>query len=245
MAGITFMALCSMMTFLVPDTVCAKPIVNGAGATLPSPLYFRWIEDYQKLNPVRITYRETGSSEGIRLLLARQIDMGGSDIFLSDTQMRRSPRLRFCNIPMCIGAVAIIYSLPGNPEIRLTPDILADIFWGRITSWRDPRIMVINRNAHLPMLAITVVHRSEGSGTTHLLTDFLSKVNPAWRQSIGTGPMIHWPVGLGVAENSGVAGPGSEDSRKHRLYLPRLCHPEPLAFRASGKRAGPIHQTQR
>ncbi|MDD5169704.1 MAG: phosphate ABC transporter substrate-binding protein PstS [Syntrophales bacterium] len=196
--------LCAMMVLLPLESLYAQPIISGAGATFPSPLYFKWIEVYKKQSPLRITYRETGSSEGIRLLLAREVDLGGSDIFLSDSEIKKSPA-PVLHIPTCVGAVAIIYHLSGNHEIRLTTDVLTDIFLGRITSWRDRRVLKINNQANLPMLKITVVHRSEGSGTTHLLTDYFSKVNPTWRKSVGAGQSIRWPTGVGVGENSGVA----------------------------------------
>jgi len=199
--------ICLVIAFLLlstPGGLYAQPVVNGAGATFPSPLYFKWIEAYGKEDPVRIIYKEVGSGEGIRLLLAREVDFGGTDAFLSEAEMDKS-RDVLLHIPTCIGAVAIIYNLPGNPDIRLTPDLLADIFLGRITSWADRRISRINRNASSTNLKISVVHRSEGSGTTFLLSDYLAKINPAWKQTVGAGKQIRWQTGIGVEENSGVA----------------------------------------
>jgi phosphate transport system substrate-binding protein len=187
-----------------PAGLYSQPVVNGAGATFPSPLYFKWIEAYGKEDPVRIVYKETGSGEGIRLLLSREVDFGGTDALLSEGEMGKTTDT-ILHVPTCIGAVAIIYNLPGNPGLRLSPDILADIFQGRISSWTDQRISQINRGAPLAKLKISVVHRSEGSGTTFLLSNYLTKVSPFWRKSIGAGKQIRWPTGIGVEENSGVA----------------------------------------
>jgi phosphate transport system substrate-binding protein len=199
--------ICLAIMFLLlssPAGLYAQPIVNGAGATFPSPLYFKWIEMYGKEDPVRIVYKETGSGEGIRLLLSREVDFGGTDAFLSEGDLRKTADT-ILHIPTCIGAVAIIYNLPGNPGLKLSPDILADIFLGRITSWEDHRISQINRGTQATKLKISVVHRSEGSGTTFLLSDYLTKVSPAWKKSAGAGKQIRWLTGIGVEENSGVA----------------------------------------
>ncbi len=182
----------------------AQPILKGAGATFPSPLYYKWIDTSKKQHSARISYKEAGSSEGIRLLLARKVDFGATDIFLSESEMKRSPA-PLVHIPTCIGAVAVIYNLSGYPDIRMTPDVLAEIFLGRITSWADPRISGMNRHLKLPAVPIAVVHRSEGSGTTYLLTDYLSKVSALWKKAVGAGKAVRWPVGFGVEENSGVA----------------------------------------
>ena len=191
--------------FLLPCAcLYAQPIISGAGATLPSPLYFKWIEEYRKSVPSRITYRETGSSEGIRLLLSKKVDFGATDAFLSDDQMRDAQGA-LVHVPTCVGAVAIIYNLEGNPAMRLTPSLLTDIFMGRIVSWSDRRVKKINPDVKIDPLRITVIHRSEGSGTTFLLTDYFSQVSPVWKREIGRGQMIPWPAGLGIQENSGVA----------------------------------------
>ena len=197
--------LCLLIILSPANILCAQPIINGAGATFPSPLYYKWIEASRQDIPARILYRETGSSEGLRLLLARKVDFGASDVFLSDHEMRKAPA-PLLHIPTCIGAVAIIYHLADNPEIRLTPDILADIFLGKIKSWTDSRIRAVNPGLTLSPLRITVIHRSEGSGTTFMLTDYLFKVSPSWRKSVGTGKTVRWPAGLGVEGNAGAAG---------------------------------------
>lgn len=197
--------LCLLIVMSPYADLNAQPIINGAGATFPSPLYYKWIAASRQEIPARILYRERGSSEGIRLLLARKVDFGASDAFLSDQEMRKAPA-SLLHIPTCIGAVAIIYHLAGTPEIRLTPDVLVDIFLGRITSWADPRVAKINPHLNLPSLKITVIHRSEGSGTTFLLADYFQKVSQAWKESVGTGKNLRWPAGIGVEGNAGVAG---------------------------------------
>lgn len=192
--------------FLYPllSFAAADVILSGAGATFPSPLYDRWIEAYRSQGGSRIVYEGCGSGRGINLLLKQKTDFGATDIFLSDEEMRRSAA-DILHIPTCVGAVAIIYNLPGAPRLRFTPDLLVDIFLGRITRWSDRRIAWFNPDIALPELEIAVVHRSEKSGTTFLLTDYLSKVSPGWKKSIGSGLVVRWPAGLGVEENSGVA----------------------------------------
>jgi len=199
--------ICLFIAFLLlstPAGLYSQPVLNGAGATFPSPFYFRWIEAYGKDDPVRIIYKEAGSGEGIRLLLSREVDFGGTDAFLSAGDMRKTSDT-ILHVPTCIGAVAIIYNLPGNPGLRLSPDILSDIFMGRIASWADQRISRINRGSPLANLKISVIHRSEGSGTTFLLSDYLTKVSPVWKKTVGAGKQIRWLTGIGVEENSGVA----------------------------------------
>lgn len=193
-----------ILVILHPGLIYAQPIINGAGATFPSPLYFKWIDEYTKHVPSRITYRETGSSEGIRLLLARDVDFGATDVPLTDKDTNKTPEA-LLHIPTCIGAVAIIYNLEGNPILRLTPAVLTDIFLGKITMWSDPKIKEINPDINIRQIKINVVHRSEGSGTTFLLTDYLSQASIDWKKSIGCGQVVRWPVGIGVKENSGVA----------------------------------------
>ena len=189
---------------MVASATNGNVILSGAGATFPSPLYQKWIETYQKESKIRISYQGVGSGEGIKLLYNREVDFGATDVFLSEQEMRRSPA-EIIHIPTCIGAVAIIYNLPGNPELRFTPDIIVDILLGRITKWDDDRIARVNPNVVLSKLDITVVHRSEKSGTTFLLTDYLSNVSRSWKNNVGAGMLVRWPKGLGVEGNSGMA----------------------------------------
>jgi len=179
-------------------------ILNGAGATFPAPLYTKWFEVYQQKTDVRIAYQKVGSGEGLRQILARRVDFGASDAFLTDEELERHGKA-LIHIPTCLGAVAVIYNLPGDPGLKLTPEALADIYLGRITSWADRRIGADNTKSRLPDQKIAVVSRLDGSGTTFIFTDYLSKVSPSWRASVGRGKKVIWPVGMRVAKNEGVA----------------------------------------
>lgn len=185
-------------------SIYADAIINGAGATFPSLLYRKWIETYQKDHDIRIVYEPVGSSKGRNLFLDRKIDFGGTDFFLSDTELA-DVNNDIIHIPTCVGAVAIIYNLPNQPMVRFTPDVLADVFMGKINNWSDKRIQKINSGLRLPDLDITVIHRSEGSGTTFIFSDYLSKVSNNWKNKIGRGKTLRWPVGLGLEGNSEIA----------------------------------------
>ncbi|WP_459903815.1 phosphate ABC transporter substrate-binding protein PstS [Desulfosarcina cetonica] len=182
----------------------AQEILSGAGATFPRPFYQRLIEVYKKRTGVRIDYRGVGSGAGIRLLLEKKVDFGASDIYLSDGELAKLPS-PLLHIPTCIGAVAIITHLPGNPTLNLDPALLADIFMGRITRWSAKPIRAINSGVIPAKLTIRVVHRADSSGTNYILTDYLSKTSPVWRTSVGRGKRVNWPVGMGTSGNAGVA----------------------------------------
>ena len=180
--------------------------LNGAGATFPYPVYSKWFSDYARATGVRINYQSIGSGGGIRQLTERTVDFGASDAPMSDAEMAklRAPVLHF---PTVMGAVVITYNLPGiAPALKLTGPVLADIFLGKITKWSDSRIASLNRGVKLPNSDILVVHRSDGSGTTYIFSDYLSTVSPAWRSRPGKGKELRWPTGLGAKGNEGVAG---------------------------------------
>ncbi len=177
----------------------------GAGATFPYPLYSKWFYIYHQITGVKVNYQAIGSGGGIRQLLNRAVDFGGTDAFMSDEELAQAPA-RILHIPTALGAVVITYNLPGNPHLRFTPQVLADIFLGRITRWNDPRLVKINPEVKLPNMKIIVVHRSDGSGTTNIFTDYLSKVSKEWSKRVGQGKSVKWPVGLGGKGNAGVAG---------------------------------------
>jgi len=177
----------------------------GAGATFPYPLYSKMFYVYWKTTGIKINYQAIGSGGGQRQLLQMTVDFGGSDAFMSDKALQKAPG-KILHIPTCLGAVAISYNLPGSPELKFTPDVVADIFLGKITQWDDKRILEINPDKELPGMSIVVVHRSEGSGTTFVFTDYLSKVSKQWSQRVGKGKAVNWPVGLGSKGNPGVAG---------------------------------------
>ncbi|MFN3135593.1 MAG: phosphate ABC transporter substrate-binding protein PstS [Candidatus Kryptonium sp.] len=177
----------------------------GAGATFPYVLYSKMFDAYYKETGIKVNYQSIGSGGGIRQLKEKTVDFGASDAFLSDEQLKEydSPVL---HIPICLGAVVLTYNLPGNPELKLTPDVIADIFLGKIKKWNDPRIVDLNPEVNLPNMNITVVHRSDGSGTTFVFVDYLSKVSQEWATKVGRGTSVAWPVGLGGKGNEGVTG---------------------------------------
>ncbi len=177
----------------------------GAGATFPYPLYDKWFSIYHHQTGIKVNYQAIGSGGGIRQLLNQIVDFGGTDAYMSDAEMAKAPG-EILHIPTCIGAIVVTYNLPSNPVLRFSPDVLADIFMGKIKRWNNPRIVKLNPKVSLPNLPIVVVHRSEGSGTNFNFTNYLSKVSPEWRKQIGYGKVVNWPTGLGAKGNPGVAG---------------------------------------
>jgi phosphate transport system substrate-binding protein len=180
--------------------------LQGAGASFPNPLYQRWLSEYGRINPnVQIDYQSQGSAAGIRLIQQRTIDFGGTDAPMTTEALRETPGI--LHIPTVLGAVVITYNLQGASQpLRFSPDVLADIFLGRITRWDDARVRADNPGVNLPAENITVVRRSDGSGTTAVFTDYLSKVSGEWRDRVGTGTSPQWPTGLGGRGNEGVTG---------------------------------------
>jgi phosphate ABC transporter phosphate-binding protein len=186
--------------------VKSKGILKGAGATFPSPLYQQWFELFQGDHPgLHISYDAVGSAEGIRQLEAANVDFAASEMPLSDEAMSEA-RQRFIHIPSVLGAVVPIYHVKGlHQNLNFTPETLSGIFLGKIKKWNDPRIKMANREAALPNADIVVVHRSDGSGTSFVWTDYLSKISPQWKASVGTGTTVQWPVGVEAEHNEGVA----------------------------------------
>ena len=177
----------------------------GAGATFPYPLYSKMFDVYNKERGVKVNYQAIGSGGGIRQLINKTVDFGGSDAMMSDKDLAEASA-SVLHIPTCAGAVVLTYNLTGNPQLRFTPDVIADVFLGKITKWNDPRISAINPGVNLPDMNMTVVHRSDGSGTTFIFSDYLSKVSAEWKEKVGAGPSLNWPAGLGGKGNPGVAG---------------------------------------
>ncbi|MFH1674789.1 MAG: phosphate ABC transporter substrate-binding protein PstS [Pseudomonadota bacterium] len=177
----------------------------GAGATFPYPLYSKIFDAYYKQRDVKINYQAIGSGGGIRQLINKTVDFGATDAFMSEEALKKADG-SILHIPTCLGAVIVTYNLPGDPKLKLTPDIIADIFLGKITNWNDTRIKEINPAIPLPDMHIVVVHRSDGSGTTFIFSDYLSKVSSEWKEKIGAGKSLNWLVGLGAKGNAGVAG---------------------------------------
>jgi len=181
--------------------------INGAGATFPYPIYSKWFSEYNKLHPnVQINYQSIGSGGGIRQLTERTVFFGASDQPMSDEMLAKASGT-VLHFPTVLGAVVPVYNLEGvNTQIKFTGQVLADIFLGKITKWDDPVIAKLNAGVSLPSTNITVAHRSDGSGTTFVFADYLSKVSPEWKQKVGANSSLNWPVGVGGKGNEGVAG---------------------------------------
>jgi len=185
----------------------AQTTLNGAGATFPYPMYSKWFSDYHTLHPdIQINYQSIGSGGGIRQVLAQTVDFGASDGPMTDQQLAEA-KFKILHIPTVMGAVVPAYNIPGvTGEIKFTPEALAGIFLGKISKWNDSAITSANPGINFPSTDIIVVHRSDGSGTTYIFTDYLSKVSPEWASGPGKGTSVKWPVGLGGKGNEGVAG---------------------------------------
>jgi phosphate transport system substrate-binding protein len=199
MKKILLLTLCSGAVYAAPT------LINGAGATFPFPIYSKWFSDYNKANPdIQINYQSIGSGGGIKQITEKTVDFGASDAPMSDEELAKAPGLQ--HIPTVMGAVVVIYNVPGLTNLRLTPETLSEIFLGKISKWNDPKLAAENPGAKLPDSGIAVAHRSDGSGTTYTFTDYLSKAAPAWKAGPGTGKSVSWPVGLGGKGNEGVTG---------------------------------------
>jgi phosphate transport system substrate-binding protein len=181
--------------------------LNGAGATFPNPMYQKWFSEYHKAHPdIQFNYQSIGSGGGIRQVLAQTVDFGASDGPMTDEQLAQA-KTKILHIPTVMGAVVPAYNVPGvSTELKFTPEALAGIFLGKITTWNDPAIAKANPGVNLPNQTIIVIHRSDGSGTTYIFTDYLSKVSSDWQNGPGKGTSVKWPVGLGGKGNEGVAG---------------------------------------
>jgi phosphate transport system substrate-binding protein len=181
--------------------------LNGAGATFPYPIYSKWFSDYATSTGVKINYQSIGSGGGIKQLSEGTVDFGATDGPMTDAELAAAKGGKILHFPTVLGADAVTYNLPEVTQpLRLTGEIVADIFLGRITKWNDPRIAAENSGVTLPSADILVVHRTDGSGTTYIFTDYLSTVSPAWAAGPGRGKSVQWPVGLGGKGNEGVAG---------------------------------------
>jgi len=181
--------------------------LNGAGATFPNPMYSKWFSEYHKIHPdVEINYQAIGSGGGIRQVLAGTVDFGATDGPMTDEQLAQA-KVKILHIPTVLGAVVPAYNVPGvKEEVKFTPDVLADIFLGKIANWNDPRIAKANPEIKFPNQDMVLAHRSDGSGTTYIFTDYLSKVSPDWQSQVGKGTSVRWPKGLGGKGNEGVTG---------------------------------------
>jgi len=213
--GLFALAACSKKEAAPSEAVgsAAVPIkdepvsLNGAGATFPFPLYSKWMSEYGQLRPnVKINYQSIGSGGGIRQILAGTVDFGASDAPMNDREMKKAPR-KLLHIPTTLGAVVITYNLEGvSAPLKLTPEALSGIYLGTVKKWNSPLIAKENQGVNLPAKDIAVVYRSDGSGTTAVFTDYLAKVSPEFKEKVGQGKSVKWPVGLGAKGNEGVTG---------------------------------------
>ncbi|RIE17343.1 phosphate ABC transporter substrate-binding protein PstS [Candidatus Cryosericum septentrionale] len=179
--------------------------LSGAGATFPYPLYSKMFDTYASATGVRVNYNSIGSGGGIKALTDKTVDFGASDAFLTD-QEEAAMGAPVLHIPTCIGAVVLSYNLDSTPALKLDGTVLAGIFLGKVVKWNDPVISALNPGVSLPDLAITVVHRSDGSGTTSIFTSYLAAISPTWKSTVGAGKSVSWPTGVGGKGNDGVAG---------------------------------------
>ncbi len=200
-----FLTVSLLIFGLSPASWAGDMELLGAGATFPQPLYSKMFYEYYNDFKVKINYQGIGSGGGIKQLSSKVVDFGGTDAFMTEDQLKAAGA-PIVHVPTCLGSVVITYNLPGNPQLKFTPDVIADVFLGKITKWNDPRIGALNPGVHFPDLAITVAHRSDGSGTTNIFSDYLSKVSSEWKSKVGMGTSLNWPVGLGGKGNPGVAG---------------------------------------
>lgn len=197
------------LTVLAAGVVTAqqRQTLSGAGATFPFPLYALWFDEYNKQFGVEVNYQSIGSGGGIRQITERTVDFGGTDGFLNSEQKAAVAPNYLLHIPAAIGGVVPTYNLPelrGGDALRFTPDLLADVFLGKLRTWNDQRIRAVNPGVNLPNRPLVVVHRSDGSGTTFIWTDYLSAVSSEWRERVGRGTSVNWPTGLGGRGNEGV-----------------------------------------
>ena len=195
----------ALLLLVLPTAAQTK--LNGAGATFPYPIYSKWFNQYHQEHPeIEINYQSIGSGGGIRQVTVGTVDFGASDGPMSDQQLADAKK-KIIHLPTVLGAVVPAYNIPGfKGELKFTPEVIAGIYLGKITTWNDPAIAKANPGVSLPGQSIIVVHRSDGSGTTYIFTDYLSKVSNEWRDSVGKNTSVKWPTGLGAKGNEGVAG---------------------------------------
>jgi phosphate transport system substrate-binding protein len=196
-----------LLCLALPLIAVAQSNLSGAGASFPEPMYSKWFSEYHKLHSdIQINYQAIGSGGGIRQVIAGTVDFGASDMPMTDEQLKEA-KTKILNIPTVLGAVVPAYNIPGvSGELKFTGEVLAGIFLGKITKWNDKAIASVNSGVNLPDKDIIVIHRSDGSGTSFIWTDFLSKVSPDFKSQVGSGTSVKWPIGLGGLHNEGVAG---------------------------------------
>lgn len=194
------------ISLMLGSSLLAQNIeLTGSGATFPEPLYRKMFDEYNKQTGVKVNYQGIGSGGGIKQLTDKVTDFGATDAFMSEAELKAAGQ-EIIHIPTCLGAVVVIYNVPGiNKPIKLSANLISDIFLGKITSWDDAKIAAENKDLKLPKLKIAVVRRADSSGTTYIFTEFLSKTVPEWREKVGTDKAPNWPTGVGAKGNPGVA----------------------------------------
>jgi len=197
----TIIALCMLGSI----ALAADKELLGAGATFPMPVYTKMFDTYNKNTGIKVNYQGVGSGAGITQLTNKTVDFGATDAFMSNEEMKKAGA-GVLHIPVVLGSVVLTYNLPGNPKLKFSPGTIADIFLGKIIRWNNPKIAADNAGVSLPDMEIAVVHRSDGSGTTYIFSDYLTKVSVEWKSGTGTGKSLKWPTGLGAKGNPGVAG---------------------------------------
>jgi phosphate transport system substrate-binding protein len=199
-------ALIAVGLLVLAGSIAQAQKLTGAGATFPNPIYSKWFSEYSAAHPgVEINYQSIGSGGGIKQVTAGLVDFGAADVPMNDDQIASS-KVKIVHLPTVMGAVVPIFNVTGVTDLKFSPDVLADIFLGKISTWNDARIAKDNPGVKLPSESINVVHRSEGSGTTFIFTDYLSKVSKDWANGPGKGAALNWPKGIGGKGSEGVAG---------------------------------------
>lgn len=203
--GVTVVAML-ILALSLPIASAQTSQLTGAGASFPYPIYSKWFDEYYRQTGVQINYQSIGSGGGVRQLLEGTVDFGASDAPMTDEELAQAER-PIAHIPTVIGAISVVYNVPGVPQsgLKLTPDVLADIFLGEITRWNDARIKELNPDLTLPNSYIIVARRSDASGTTYTFSDYLASVSDKWAARVGVGRSLKWPTGLGQRGNEGVA----------------------------------------
>src|SRR5919204_4409655 len=211
MKSTRFLAIAALLGTAVAAKAVDEVTLNGAGATFPKIIYENWMLTYNQTHPdVKLNYQSIGSGGGIRQFSDGTVDFGGTDAPMSDSAIS-AINGNVLHIPTVMGAVVVVYNLQGlSQPVKFTADVLADIFLGKITKWNDARLVSVNARATLPASDIIVVHRADGSGTSFVFTDYLSKVSAEWQQKVGKGTSVNWPVGLGGRGNEGVSATVSQ-----------------------------------
>jgi phosphate transport system substrate-binding protein len=235
----SILALALLAVTAIAGNASAETLINGAGATFPYPLYSKWFSEYAKVDPVvKFNYQSIGSGGGIKQIMAQTVDFGASDKFLTDEQLKSAPG-NILHIPTVMGAVVVTYNVPGiGSGLRLTADTLADIYLGKVIRWNDPRIVAVNKGQKLPAEPIIVVHRSDGSGTSAIFTDYLTNISSEWKTKVGMGASVNWPVGLGGKGNEGVAGQVKNTRNSIGYVELAYAHENKLPFASLKNRSG-------